>query len=684
MESLRKAFSADSTCLLDVSADSIESLISHVVDTLVQNNLLLTEHREQVCDAIVQREHVVSTAIGHSVAVPHCYLDSLTEPLIVFVRLKNGLNLGAPDGTPTRYFFFLLGPTGRAAEHLDTLSLIARLMSEDEFRYDLGEVHSREELAAALERAVGRSQPVVHTETVSEGLTWTGRFCGGLIADITRRKQHYISDFRDGLHPQSVASTLFLFFACIAPAVIFGGLMSTDTGNSIGVVEMIVATAICGVVYSLIAGQPLIVLGGTGPLLVFTAILYDLCQPDQLNIPFLPTYAWIGFWTAVFVLILAVTDASCLMQFFTRFTDEIFAALISLIFIYKAVLALIAEFQGLDAHDHHDTALLTLLLALGTFYTALSLQRFRRSRYLLPWMREFVADFGPTIALILMTLVAIWLHGVDLKQLQVPESVRPTLPERDSWLIDPFEAPIWVWFAAMGPALLATVLVFLDQNITARLVNSPDNKLHKGEAYHLDLAVVGGLIGFCSVFGLPWLVAATVRSLNHVRSLAVLEESFSTQDNQRHDRILHTRENRVTALSIHLLIGLSLLLLPLLKYIPMAVLYGLFLFMGIVSMKGNQLFERLSLWAMDSALYPATHYIRRVPNRRIHLFTVIQLACLVVLWIVKEDDTIGLLFPLFIAVLVPIRLFMNRFFDEEHLRALDAEEIPEEEESTWS
>jgi mannitol/fructose-specific phosphotransferase system IIA component (Ntr-type) len=683
VKSLQQAFSSDQTCLLDVSANSMESLIPVVIDRLIENGLLPADQRDEVIETFVAREHVVSTAIGHSVAVPHCYLDGLTEPLIAFVRLEHAVNLGALDGTPTRYFFFLLGPTGRAAEHLDTLALIARLMSDDELRYDLGDAADAEALRWALGRAAERSRPQQQREQVSDGLAYTGRLCGGLRADIARRLPHYVRDFRDGLHPQSLASTLFLYFACLAPAVIFGGLMSAETGNSIGAVEMILATAVCGIIYSLFAGQPLIILGGTGPLLVFTAILYDLCQPDKLDIPFLPAYAWVGFWTAAFVVILAITDSSCLMRFFTRFTDEVFAALISLIFIYKAVWSLADEFRGLDAHDHHDTALLTLLLALGTFYIAISLQRFRRSRYLLPWMREFLSDFGPTIALIAMTLVAIWLHGVDLQQLDVPESVRPTLATRDSWLINPFDAPPWVWFAAAGPALLATVLVFLDQNITARLVNSRDHKLQKGEAYHLDLAVVGGLIGLCSAFGLPWLVAATVRSLNHVRSLAVVEESVSNRDNQRHDHILHTRENRLTGLAIHILIALSLLLLPLLKHVPMAVLYGLFLFMGVVSMKGNQLFERLSLWAMDSSLYPGTHYIRRVPNRTIHLFTVLQLVCLVVLWVVKGNGTIGILFPLFIAALVPVRLLMNRYFKEEHLQALDAEEIPEEEETQW-
>ena len=678
MKLLQQTFSSDDSCLLDISSPDIQQLIPQVIDHLVQRNRLNESHRDEVIQRLIERENVVSTAIGHAVAVPHCYLETLTEQQVVFVRLDEGLNLRAPDGTPTRYFFFLFGPTGEAAAHLDTLALIARLMSDDEFRYDLGEADSATDLSWALERAVARSTEEPDTDgEVSEGLQRTGKLCGGIVADVKRRWPYYAGDFKDGLHGKSIASVMFLFFACMAPAVTFGGLMADATDGDIGAVEMILASAICGTIFALFAGQPLIILGGTGPLLVFTGILWQGCQ--DLEIAFLPAYAWVGFWTAAITIALAVTDASFLMRYFTRFTDEIFAALISIIFIVGAITALTEVFENLDRDKHHDVALLSVLLALGTFYIANSLARFRKSRYLLPWMREFLADFGPTIAIAAMALMAVWLHEVDLKILNVPDSFGTT-SGRD-WIVDPFEAEMWVRFAAIGPAILAAVLVFLDQNITARLVNSPDHKLHKGEAYHLDLAVVGGLIGFCSLFGLPWLVAATVRSLNHVRSLAVMEESIGG-DGERHDRILHTQENRVTGLAIHLMIGLSLCLLSVLKVIPMAVLYGLFLFMGVVSMKGNQLFERLSLWAMDSQLYPTTHYIRRVPNKVIHRFTALQLAGLVVLWVVKVSP-IKILFPLFIAFLIPLRFLANRWFEPEHLKALDADEIPEEEATAW-
>ena len=698
---------AEGLFLLDLDARDLGSIIRAAFDELVEKGRLPAEQRDVVEAALLAREEEISTAIGHAVAVPHAYLDLLTEPIVIFVRLARPLNLGAPDGIPTRFLFVLLGPTGRAAEHLDTLTQIARLMSDDQFRFEAGEARDQRQLFTALERFTTRtSRPTTAVERpIPEGLTYTGRLFGGLLKDLRRRRPHYAADFSDGFHFKSLSSTLFLFFACLAPAVTFGGIMAELTDNRIGVVEMIVASAFCGVIYALFSGQPLIILGGTGPLLVFTWVLYIFCDSEHLDIAFLETRAWIGLWTALILIVLSVTDASCLMRYFTRFTDEIFAALITIIFIFTAVKSLADVFEGLEEKRHHDTALLSLLLALGTLYIATSLSRFRRSRYLVPWLREFLSDFGPAIALVVMTLVAVWMQDVELDSL-IPKSheaaVQPTLmvdtegkPVVDAegkpdssigeprpWLIDLFAVPSWVWFASIAPALLVAILVYVDQNITARLVNSPDLKLKKGEAYHYDLAVMGVLIGVCSLFGLPWLVAATVRSLNHVRSLATVEEAVSSTGHTR-ERIIHVRETRLTGLAIHLLIGCSLLLLSVLQHVPMPVLYGLFLFMGVVSIAGNQFFERLSLWLTDPNLYPATHYIRRVPMSTIHKFTLLQFVCLAVLGFV-EISPLGILFPLFVLMLVPVRLLAGRFFTSEHLEALDAEEEPEEEETHWS
>ena len=387
----------------------------------------------------------------------------------------------------------------------------------------------------------------------------------------------WLSDWRDGLNPKTAASTAFLFFACLAPAVAFGGVMADLTGGQIGAVEMIVATAACGVAYALFSGQPLTVLGGTGPLLIFTSVLYQLCV--DLKLPFLTAYAWVGLWTALFSVLLSVFGAARFIRLFTRFTDETFAALISLIFIVQALADLLANFP--DETVKHDAALFAVLLALGTVTVAMTLRELRLSSYLRELPRQFLADFGPAIAVVSMVFARRLLMDVDVNTLAVPLEFATTSGR--PWLVRLLDGPGWLPFAAALPAVLVTVLLYMDQNITTRLVNSPEYRLTKGEAYDLDFLVVGVLVAVCSVFGLPWLVAATVRSLNHVKSLTT-----TRLDAAGVAQVVSTRENRLSALLIHVLIGASLLFTGLLREVPMAVLLGLFLFMGVASMSGNQ------------------------------------------------------------------------------------------------
>lgn len=673
---------AEGSCLLNLDARNMEEIVAASVDFLVQTGRLPESQRNFVYEGIMQREATVPTVIGHACAVPHFYDDAITNQAMVFVRLKTAANLGAPDGIATRYVFLMIGSRSQTAQHLDLLSSIARLMSDNVFHFETIYAKTQQDVFDAMERHVNRNALAEPPKprTVSAGLKSESYPLAGLIGDIRRRLPHYIDDFRSGLRTKSIASIVFMFFACLAPAVTFGGFMGLETGGSIGATEMLMSTAFCGLAYAMLAGQPLIILGGIGPLLIFTIILYQLCRDMGYQEQFLGVYGWVGLWTALMTVALSVLNASNLMRYFTRFTDEIFSALMSLIFIYKAVQAIIIEFRT-DEAVSHEKALLALVLAVGTFYIAMTLARIRTSRYLLPWIREFLADFGPSIALGVMIGVAWWLGDFSTLETLTVSSVDSG--GGLSW-VNLGDVPTWIKFSAAGPAALATVLVFLSQNITARLVNSPENKLTKGESYHLDLAVVGGLIGVCSLLGWPWMVAATVRSLAHVRALAIIEEVHGSGD--KRESVIHVVENRVTGVAIHCLIAGTLLVLPLLQYIPMATLYGIFLFMGFSSLRGIQFIDRLGYWLMDSALYPINHYTRRVPTRTIHLFTLVQLVCLIVLCIINviPYGPVQILFPIFIALLVPVRAILGRFFEPDHLAFLDADEVPNEDTSHWA
>lgn len=164
--------------------------------------------------------------------------------------------------------------------------------------------------------------------------------------------------------------------------------------------------------------------------------------------------------------------------------------------------------------------------------------------------------------------------------------LQPTLPTRQ-WLVQPFvsENPVWLPVVAVLPALLGTILIFMDQQITAVIVNRKENKLKKGCGYHLDLFILALLIGVCSLFGLPWFVAATVLSITHVNSLTMHSESAAPGDKPK---FLGCREQRLTQVAIFVLCGLSIFFTPLLQQIPMPVLYGVFLYMGVSSLKGSQ------------------------------------------------------------------------------------------------
>lgn len=507
---------------------------------------------------------------------------------------------------------------------------------------------------------------------VQDELSFTGKLFGGIRADITRRKPHYFDDFKQGFHSKVAGTTLFLYFAALANAIAFGALTGALTGNQIGIMEMIVVTAIGGILFAIFSGQPLTILGGTGPITIFTGILYVTCL--QLDLPFLATYAWVGIWSGVILLILAVTDASALMKYFTRFTDEIFAALISVIFIVEAGKDITNSF-GPDGYGL-SSAFLTFMVAMGTFSISRYLKQATNTPYLRRTFRNFLSDFGPTIAILAMTLLALSFSDVKLNTPVVPETISTTTGR--PWLVNIFEIPTWAIFATIGPAILAVILLFLDQNITTRLVNSPDNKLVKGSGYHLDLAVVGLIVLVGSLFALPWIVAATVHSLNHVKALA----SVKVEDiggGIKKEVIVSVRENRLSGLGIHTMIAASLFFMSYVAYIPMPVLFGLFLFMGFASLGGNQFYERIMLWVTDPKLYPATSYLKLMPPKEVHKFTFIQLVCFIILWILKTSK-IGILFPLMIAALVPIRLFVSKYFEKEHIDALIAEDNEEEEE----
>uniref|UniRef100_A0A671Y712 Anion exchange protein n=1 Tax=Sparus aurata TaxID=8175 RepID=A0A671Y712_SPAAU len=698
-------------------------------------------------------------------------LDFLERPIVAFVRLSPAVLLTGLTEVPipTRFLFILLGPDGKAQQYHEIGRSMATIMTDEIFHDVAYKAKDRSDLLAGIDEFLdqvtvlppgewdpsirieppknvpsqekrkmpgvpnGTTCPVeeeLHAEHHGPELQRTGRLFGGLILDIKRKAPFYLSDFKDGMSLQCVASFLFLYCACMSPVITFGGLLGEATEGRISAIESLLGASMTGVAYSIFAGQPLTILGSTGPVLVFEKILFKFCKDYGLS--YLSLRTCIGLWTALLCLILVATDASSLVCYITRFTEEAFAALICLIFIYEALEKLfhLGEVYPFNAHSdldkltlaycrcaepdnpsnktvemwsernitasavpwtnltvkeclslqgqfvgtscgHHgpytpDVLFWSTILFFSTFFMSAFLKQFKTSRYFPTKVRSMISDFAVFLTIAVMVLLD-YVIGVPSQKLKVPSKFQPTRDDR-GWLINPIgRNPWWTVLAASIPALLCTILIFMDQQITAVIINRKEHKLLKGCGYHLDLLMVGVMLAVCSIMGLPWFVAATVLSISHVNSLKLESESSAPGEQPR---FLGIREQRFTGLLIFLLMGCSVFMTGALQFIPMPVLYGVFLYMGVSSLKGIQFFDRLKLFGMPAKHQPDFIYLRHVPLRKVHLFTVTQLTCLVLLWVIKTSPA-AIVFPMMVLALVFVRKLMDLCFSKRELSYLD-------------
>jgi len=490
----------------------------------------------------------------------------------------------------------------------------------------------------------------------------------GIMKDIKARGPLYINDYMQGVSFKSVASIFFLFFAALAPAIAFGAVLTSATNGMMGATEVIISTAIGGVIYAVACGQPLSILASTGSVVTYTAILYGTCA--TYGLPFFGTYAWIGIWTSIILMLVAVTSTSNLVKYFTKFTDETFAALVAVIFCVESAKKIILPY--FNANVPANLALASTVIALVTLGSGIMLSNLKRSPYGPAPIRNIIGDFAPTIAVGIGCVFAAWLagnYGITLDALTLPASLSPTAAR--PWLIDIWAVPNWVKLAALAPAPACAILLYMDQNITTRLVNNSAG-LKKPAAYHIDMFWLSLITAATSVFGCPWICASTVHSLTHVKSL-----SDVSQDANGREKVDKVTETRWTSLILNGLIGFSIIALkPVLAQIPMCVLNGLFFYLGLSAMRGNEFIERVYMMLItDPAKMPKNNPLTTsVSLPVLKKFTMMQIACLGVMWWVKGSPA-AMLFPILIAALGPVRILAGKagWFSQEELNALDEE-----------
>lgn len=428
-----------------------------VVDMKEETYIGSTEDVRKVHNETILKRIPID-AQGSSILVGE--VDFLEQPAIAFVRLAQGVLIPSliEVNIPVRFIFILLGPNLTSIDYHEVGRSISTLMANKQFHNIAYSADNRKALLSAINEFLDDSivlppgdwerqalLPIEQIKAKSEAirkrkqsalkqvvevdvtkallasaggddgedkkppfpnpLERTKRPWGGLINDVKRRYPHYKSDFCDGLNLQCLAAAIFMYFAAVSGAIAFGGLTGDKTDNYVGICETLISTAVAGVIFALLSGQPIVIVGTTGPLLLFDESLYLFCKSN--NIEFLTTRVYIGIWLAIIGIAVACVEGSVFVKLFSRFIEDIFSALIVLLYIIESITEVLDVFSrhpilldyceennntgtvqriptedDVGAINRPNTAFFCTVLTLGTFAIAFYLKIFRNSQFL--------------------------------------------------------------------------------------------------------------------------------------------------------------------------------------------------------------------------------------------------------------------------------------------------------------
>jgi mannitol/fructose-specific phosphotransferase system IIA component (Ntr-type) len=120
---------------LDLTTDGPETVLRTIAQRPAAD---LAMPVDKVAAALEDREQLGSTSVGGGFAIPHCKLDGLKRVSVWLARLDgDGVEFGALDTNPVRFFFVVLSPPDQPAAHLQVLSQVARILKRDTVRSDL-------------------------------------------------------------------------------------------------------------------------------------------------------------------------------------------------------------------------------------------------------------------------------------------------------------------------------------------------------------------------------------------------------------------------------------------------------------------------------------------------------------------------------------------------------------------
>lgn len=386
----------------------------------------------------------------------------------------------------------------------------------------------------------------------------------GIPEDVKGRLGWYQDDWREGLKSRFgiLAPSVYIFFCSAIPALAFGQQFFQETDGTLTVVHTLIATGLAGIIQAVIGGQPLLIVGVAEPIVLTYSYMYNFAK-DRLDLGrdlFLAWAAWTCLWAGIMILVLAMSGACRYIHLFTRFSGEVFGALIAVLFLQEAIRGIKQEFgtpsgpeqlspQALLKEWRLVNGLWGLFLSFGLLLTSLLVRQARSWRFGVRIMRSLLADYGVPL------MVLLWSGLAYAVAAPSPEGIprRTQLPQvwevRTSWSTAARmgQVPGKYIAAALIPAILITILFYFDHSVSSQLAQLPEFNVVKPSAYNYDFALLGVITIAFGLIGLPPINGVLPQAPMHTRSLITVKEN-ATLSKLRKVARKHKGENRSTVL----------------------------------------------------------------------------------------------------------------------------------------
>jgi hypothetical protein len=398
------------------------------------------------------------------------------------------------------------------------------------------------------------------------------------------------------------------------------------------------------------------------------------------------------------------------MRYVTTFSTEIFSLLNSIIYFHKAI----QELERAKANLSFAAFLYSIIGAIGTCLVAIFLSTAEKWKPLFHrYIRMGLSEYAAALSIILFIALPHTgqLASLDKETLHVSTSFTPTSPSRDVFFVRFWELPVQWIFAALIPGSIITVLFFFDHEVSSIICTTTRYGTRKPGGFAWDIVLLGSTTALCGILGIPPANGLLPQAPLHSESLmhdekevikltstsplppAVGSDPASSDSSGTMTAETPSQSRTVTSRRVYeqrwshflhaagILVFTSPPLMHVLGLTPTSVLAGLFLFMGEQSLSVNPILYRTfylltppsELPALPPTLVNGLGRGRAVKAYlHIHLYTITQIIVTVIIFIVTLTKA-GPAFPIIIIALVPVRLkVMNRVWNREVLRYVDA------------